>query len=250
MSENDWRIFGKFDEVWWIIISSLHGYGPVSDTPKNAESDSLGGSAWWEIGNFATTWEGLSTQIICFSTKAAMNPTGNHCAQACKLAFGYCSLSFCGQITTTVDWLQLLDMFGNFICSYCRHNKLVGHILTGSAFLLDFLIVCATDTSWAPNRFPTCLFFFCIRRDPLGRSYRKAWGCPGVSPGITSMCPHLWSRASPNSVAWHGSSAGVSSVVLKRGWDIPELNGGLVRWENHRLLNGGYSIATFRYRRV
>ena len=170
---------------------------------------------------------------------------------ACKLAFGYCSLSFCGQITTTVDWLQLLNMFGNFICSYCRHNKLVGHILRGSAFLLDFLIVCATDTSWAPNRFPTCLFFFCIRRDPLGRSYRKAWGgCPGVSPGITSMCPHLWSRASPNSVAWHGSSAGVSSVVLKRGWDIPELNGGLVRWENNRLLNGGYSIATFRYRRV
>ena len=83
---------------------------------------------------------------------------------ACKLAFGYCSLSFCGQITTTVDWLQLLNMFGNFICSYCRHNKLVGHILTGSAFLLDFLIVCATDTSWAPNRFPD-LFVFLLHSE-------------------------------------------------------------------------------------
>jgi len=46
LSENDWRILGKFDEVLMdLIISSLNGYGPVSDTPKNAESDSLGGSA-------------------------------------------------------------------------------------------------------------------------------------------------------------------------------------------------------------
>lgn len=157
---------------------------------------------------------------------------------ACKLAFGYCSLSFCGQITTTVDWLQLLDMFGNFICSYCRHNKLVGHKKTDRQrlFVRFPYSLCnwhimgskpISDLSW---------FFCCIRRDPIHLEDLLSQGMRfrSVGAGITSMCPRLWSRASPNSVAWHDP---ISRGILRcpRGWDIPELHGS-VRWEHHRWL--------------
>jgi hypothetical protein len=37
--------------------------------------------------------------------------------------------------------------------------------------------------------------------------------------------------------------------IIKPGWQIPEANGGFVRWENHRT-KWKVSLAMFEYRRV
>ena len=153
-----------------------------------------------------TVWEAQPDERSIIQHESSRESNWEPLHTACKLALGYFSLSFFGKITPTVDWLYVLDMFGNFICSYCRHNKLVGHILTGSASLLDFVSSCNWHIMGSK---PISNVFFGL--------HSESWeGYPGVSAGITSMCLHLWSRASPNSVAWRlqelenqqGSSAG------------------------------------------